>query len=136
MYVQNQLAYHSLGDIEYELDVFKFRRLNDNYVVSVDYCSSDLEKGVCSHMSNVSYYIEKQEYTLFEKTEMPTSQALRLLVHALKGFERLYDRFGYFTPSSKLVFFNRFHHAKVWIHQDLKVTRNLLYPHHSQSMTL
>lgn len=67
-------------------------------------------------MPSLSYYIEKQEYTLFDKEEMSKESSKRLLLHTLKGFEILYNKFGYFTPSSKLIFFNRFEHPKVWIH--------------------
>lgn len=39
MYVKNEAVVGNIQDIEYELDIFNFRRLNDNYLVSVDYCS-------------------------------------------------------------------------------------------------
>ena len=114
MYIKNDLYISNIADIEYEYDVYNFRRLNDNYVVSVDYCNHSSSQHSCSYPS-LSFYIEKQEYTLFDKEEMNKEETTRLLLHVLKGFEILYQRFGYFTPSSKLIFFNRFHHAKVWL---------------------
>jgi hypothetical protein len=40
LYIKNDVSIGSIGDIEYELDIYQFRRLNDNYVVSVDYSST------------------------------------------------------------------------------------------------
>lgn len=39
MYVKNDLYISNIADIQYEYEVYNFRRLNDNFVVSVDYCS-------------------------------------------------------------------------------------------------
>lgn len=67
VYIKNDVKVGTIQDIEYELYIYKFRRLNDNFVVSVDYCSMDTPQDTCSAYSTLDYYIEKQEYTLFDK---------------------------------------------------------------------
>jgi hypothetical protein len=54
----------------------------------------------------------------------------------LKGFEILYKQFGYFTPNSKLIYFNRANEAKVWINENLKITKNVQFSHCPQSLLL
>lgn len=38
-YVRNDVIVGNIVDIEYEIEVYLFRRINDLYVVSVDYCT-------------------------------------------------------------------------------------------------
>ena len=40
---------------------------------------------------------------------MPLQQGLTILLHVLQGFRILYEKFGYFTPNARLVFFNHLH---------------------------
>lgn len=65
IYLKNEVFVGTIQDVSYELEIYNFRRINDNYVVSVDYCSMDSEKDLCSSFSTLHYYIEKHEYTLF-----------------------------------------------------------------------
>lgn len=123
-----------MGDREHELDVYLFRRLNDRFVVSVDYCSSLQEAETCSSSTVLTYFIEQQQCTLLDKTTMPLAQGLTLLLHVLQGFGILYNKFGYFTPNARLVFFNHLQEAKVWLDQDLRVTRNNQNPHGPKSV--
>lgn len=39
-YVRHSAVLADIADKQHELDAYMFRRVNDNYVVSVDYCSS------------------------------------------------------------------------------------------------
>ena len=39
-YVRHSAVLADIADKQHELDVYMFRRVNDHYVVSVDYCSS------------------------------------------------------------------------------------------------
>lgn len=98
-----------MGDIQYELDIYNFRRINEAFVVSVDYCSNSKEAEMCTTVTALTYYIEKQEYTLLHHHQLPIQQAINILLHALQGFRILYEKFGYFTPNSKLIFFNYLH---------------------------
>jgi hypothetical protein len=115
MYIKNELAIGSICDIEYELEIYNFRRLNDRYVVSVDYCQINQQEEICSNFSSLSYFVEKQNCTLFDKVDISMKEGFCLLTHVLKGFEILYEKFGYFTPSSKLVFFNTANECKIWL---------------------
>jgi hypothetical protein len=58
------------------------------------------------------------------------------LKKALRGFGILYDKFGYFTPTSKLIFFDMQKNCKVWISEDVKTTRNMQNPHCPKNLTL
>ena len=46
-------------------------------------------------------------------------EGLCILYCTLLGFEKLYDKFGYFEPQSELICFNREGFVKVWINQNL-----------------
>lgn len=91
---------------------------------------------MCSSFSSIHYYIEKQEYTLFQRHEITIEEGLKLLIHVLKGFEILYDKFGYFAPTAKMVSFNHLHDPKVWLHEDPKVTKNQHNPPNHKSIAL
>jgi len=56
-YHKTDLFIQDTADMEYELGVFKFRRINEKLVVSVDYCTNTLERELCSSFSNFSYFI-------------------------------------------------------------------------------
>jgi hypothetical protein len=103
-------------------------------VVSVDYCSSPQEAETCSSSTVLTYFIEQQQSTLLDKTTLPLAQGLTLLLHVLQGFRILYNKFGYFTSNARLVFFNHLQEAKVWLDQDLRVTRNVQNPHGPKSV--
>lgn len=83
-----------------------FRRLNDRFVVSVDYCSSPQEGEMCSSSAVLTYYIEHQQSTLLDRSSLPIVVGLGILVQVLQGFSILYNKFGYFTPNARLIFFN------------------------------
>ena len=38
VYIKSHLVVGTIEDIEYEKQIYLFRRMNDNFVVSVDYC--------------------------------------------------------------------------------------------------
>lgn len=71
VYQKNDVVIGTIEDIAYELEIFNFRRMNDEYLVSVDYCQTDIEKDICSSFSSLNYFIEKQEYSLLQRQEMP-----------------------------------------------------------------
>jgi hypothetical protein len=106
MYTKRSMVVGDIADREHELDVYLFRRLNDRFVVSVDYCSSPQETEMCSSYTALTYFIEHQQATLLEKTALPLAQGFTLIRHVLQGFSILYNKFGYFTPNARLVFFN------------------------------
>lgn len=56
-YTKLDLYLQDVADMEYELEVFKFRRINENLVVSVDYCSKILSSEICFSVANFSYFI-------------------------------------------------------------------------------
>lgn len=66
-YVRHSAVLADIADKQHELDVYMFRRVNDQYVVSVDYCSSMKELELCSSCAELTYFIEQQQYTLFHK---------------------------------------------------------------------
>lgn len=108
-YVRHSAVLAGIADKQHELDVYMFRRVNDQFVVSVDYCSSMKELELCSSCAELTYFIEQQQYTLFQKSEIPMQQGMTILMHVLQGFRILYEKFGYFTPNGRLVFFNQLH---------------------------
>lgn len=67
LYIRHSTVLGDIADKQHELDVYMFRRINDSYVVSVDYCSNLKELEMCSSYSALTYFIEQQEYTLFQK---------------------------------------------------------------------
>lgn len=91
---------------------------------------------MCSAFTTLDYYIEKQEYTLFDKQEFNKQQGCKIIQQVLKSFDILYQQFGYFTPNSKMISFNRMHHPKGWIHEDPKVTRNTQNMHCPKNISL
>lgn len=90
MYIKKTIVFGDIGDIQYELDIYNFRRINDCFLVSVDYCSNLKELEMCSSYTALTYYIEKQEYTLFEKHQIPIQQGISALLHIMQGFRILY----------------------------------------------
>ena len=50
---------------------------------------------------------------------MPLYQNLYLLKESLIGFERLFDRFGSFDVSSKMVLINKNSKCRVWINENI-----------------
>jgi hypothetical protein len=91
---------------------------------------------MCSSVTALTYYIEKQEYTLFHLHHLPFQQALNVFLHALQAFKILYEKFGYFAPNSKLIFFNYLHQVRVWISEDLKITKNTQNRHGAKNLSL
>lgn len=136
MYTKRSIVVGDIADREHEMDVYLFRRLNDRFVVSVDYCSMPQELELCSSYSALTYFIEHQTATLLDKTNIPLPQGFTLLLHVLQGFSILYNKFGYFTPNARLVFFNHLNEAKVWISEDLKITKNVQNPHGPKNIVL
>lgn len=50
---------------------------------------------------------------------MMLSQVLYLLKESLIGFERLYDRFGPFDVSNKMILVNKNQKCRVWINENI-----------------
>jgi hypothetical protein len=73
MYIKRSIVLGDIADREHELDIYMFRRLNDRFVVSVDYCSSPQVLEVCSSYTTLTYFIEHQQATLLEKNTLPLS---------------------------------------------------------------
>ena len=67
---------------------------------------------------------------------MSVHNGIQLLLHVLKGFSILYERFGYFTPSAKSIFFNKKNEAKIWLNEDLRVTSNRQNKNNSKSLMM
>ena len=66
VYLKSHLIVGTIEDIEYENQIYMFRRMNDHFVVSVDFCEINKEQ-TCSSFSAINYFIEKHECTLFDK---------------------------------------------------------------------
>jgi len=58
---------------------------------------------------------DDMELLLIELRDLPLFKTLYLLKEALIGFERLFDRFGSFMVTPKMVGINRQHQCKVWL---------------------
>ncbi len=50
---------------------------------------------------------------------MPLYQILYIVKEALVGFDRLYDRFGSFDISNKMVLINKNGKCRVWINENI-----------------
>ena len=50
---------------------------------------------------------------------MPFHQVLYLIKESLVGFERLFDRFGLFDITSKMILVNKNHKCRVWMNENI-----------------
>jgi hypothetical protein len=74
-----------------------------------------LQKKLLGECSVVQVAIENFPSNLQTLPSLTLAQGLYLMKEALIGFERLFDRFGSFDPSSKMVLINKNGKCRVWI---------------------
>jgi hypothetical protein len=63
--------------------------------------------------------IENFTASLHSLPKMPLFQVLYLLKESVIGFERLYDRFGTFDISNKMILINKNLKCRVWINENI-----------------
>lgn len=67
----------------------------------------------------VQVAIENFPASLHSLPRMPLFQAFYLMKEALIGFERLFDRFGTFDVSGKMVLLNKNMRCRVWMNENV-----------------
>jgi hypothetical protein len=74
-----------------------------------------MQKKLLNECSVLQVAIESYPCNLNSLPKMPLYQNLYLLKESLVGFESLYDRFGSFDVSNKMVLINKNSKCRVWI---------------------
>jgi len=78
-----------------------------------------MQKKLLNECSVVQVAIESYPCNLNTLPKMPLYQNLYLLKESLIGFEMLFDRFGPFDVSNKMVLINKSSKCRVWINENI-----------------
>jgi len=78
-----------------------------------------MQKKLLNECSVVQVAIESYPCNLNTLPKMPLYQNLYLLKESLIGFEMLFDRFGSFDVSNKMVLINKNSKCRVWINENI-----------------
>jgi hypothetical protein len=80
-----------------------------------------LQKKLVDECSVVQVAIENFTHTLYTLQRVGFYQILYLLKESLVGFSHLYDRFGPFEVSQKMVLINKSCKCRVWLNENVTV---------------
>ena len=75
--------------------------------------------GICSTFHSAAIYLERIPIRLFEIMDMPLSEGLYMLEVALEGYEKMFEKTGYFEVSPDMIGINRQGKVKIWINKNL-----------------
>jgi hypothetical protein len=104
--------------LENELKLIEWRSKTELPIVKILFYKI-LQRKLLNECSVLQVAIEHYPCNLNSLPRMPLYQLLYLLKEALVGFERLFDRFGGFDVSNKMVLISKNSKCRVWINENI-----------------
>lgn len=83
------------------------------------YVQSLKETGLCSSFHYASVFFERVPLRLYEIQDISLEEGLYIIYAASQGFEKLYEKFGFFDIESEMVCFSKDGLVRVWANKNL-----------------
>ncbi len=94
-------------------------RLEQQYFPSTLYFLSRSSSSVCGNSKLGSILIQRIPYRLCQFKNLSYNDAISIISKCLKGYNKLYQKYGIFKPKTTMICLDSNYHIKVWHHTDL-----------------
>ena len=90
-----EVFFNSQSEYISYLDFF-YERKKNQHLVNTLYIDQTTKRGLCSTFLSAAVFIERIPIRLFEIVDMPVSEGLYMMETALEGYEKMFEKTGYF----------------------------------------
>lgn len=115
---QYSLIFNSEGEFRAYRELLDWRTAC-RYLVASKYLQSLKETGLCSNFHYASVFFERMPLRLYEIQDISLEEGLYILYAASQGFEKLYEKYGFFEIESEMVCFSKEGLVRVWANKNL-----------------
>jgi|JI6StandDraft_1071083.scaffolds.fasta_scaffold11928_1 hypothetical protein len=78
---------------------------------------------MCGRYYNRSLFVEKIYLRLSDLTNLSLEDSLHMMIASLAGFKKLYEKFGFFRVTEKMIGINVRCMVKVWISENYAMSK-------------
>lgn len=73
---------------------------------------------MCSTFYYAYVYTERINFRLFELIDIPVQEGLYIIDSTLEGYEKMFEKTGYFQVSSDMIGINKHGKVKAWVNKN------------------
>ena len=118
--IEHQIYITSQGDFGDQIENFQFRNKHPLLVSTLYWEYAEQPSYIAS---KISVFYERIYTNLSRIKDIPFNDTLHFYYVALKGFELLYKKFGYFHITEAMFYISDHHKLKIWGHEDISRIR-------------
>lgn len=117
-------------EVKLEQEVYDLRRKAANVVGALQLNIQKVDE-MCAQYYNKSLFLEKIYLRLSDLVNISLEDSLHMMIASIAGFKKLFDKFGFFSITEKMIGVDSHYTVKVWISENYSAVR----PDHPSSST-